>query len=87
MNAQERFITETLEWLHRRLLPAGTRVDADTPLFAGGLVDSIRVLRLIAWTERAAGRQIHDRQIRMDNFHSVRRIAEVFITEVGHVER
>lgn len=74
----ERFTTALVSWLNRRLLPGGPRVTATTPLFADGLIDSIRILALIAWTERALGRRIPDEQIRMDNFHSVRRIAEVF---------
>ena len=41
-------------------------------------MDSIRILELIAWTERATGREVPDAQIRMDNFRTVRRIAEVF---------
>jgi acyl carrier protein len=43
------------------------------------VINSIRVLELIAWTERAIGREIPDGQIRMDNFQTVTRIAEVFL--------
>jgi acyl carrier protein len=73
------FVANTVDWINRALAPAGVVVTADTPLFAGGLINSIRVLELIAWTERAIGRQIIDREIRMDNFRTVRRIAEVFV--------
>jgi acyl carrier protein len=87
--------TALLDWLHRRLLPAGARINAGTPLFESGLIDSIRILKLIAWTEQATGRRIPDEQIRMDNFRTVERIAEVFAvqlpditsTEHDHVER
>lgn len=75
---RDRFITETLDWLHLRVLPRDVSVDADTPLFENGLVDSIRILKLIAWTETRIGRTIPDREIRMDNFRCVRRIAAVF---------
>lgn len=71
-------LDELVEWIARRLVPPGTRVDADTLLFQGGLVNSIRVLELIAWTERAIDRTITDPEIRMDNFRTPRRIAEVF---------
>jgi acyl carrier protein len=77
----ERFIADTLAWLHRRVLPPDVSVDADTPLFDNGLVDSIRILKLIAWTESRIGRTIPDREIRMDNFRCVRRIAAVFAGE------
>ena len=79
--ARERFTHDMLAWIRARLAPPGVRVDAATPLFAGRIIDSIRILELIAWTERAIGRNIPDVQIRLDNFHSVARIAEVFVAE------
>lgn len=79
-----RFVIEMLEWLNRKLAPPGVTIEADTPLFRSGVINSIRILELIAWTERATGRTIPDREIRMDNFQSVGRIADVFV-EPGHV--
>lgn len=88
-NARGRFIDEAAAWIVRRFAP-GAVVDADTPLFEG-LIDSIRILELIAWTERAVGEQIPDRMIRMDHFRTLRAVAETFIPEterqVPHVER
>lgn len=75
----ERFIAETLDWLARRILPDDVVIDGDTPLFEDGLIDSIRILKLIAWTESWTERVIPDREIRMDNFRTVRRIADVFV--------
>ena len=49
-----------------------------TQLFAGKLIDSLRILELIAWTERAIGRQIDDGEIRTDNFASAARIVDAF---------
>ena len=83
-SARPLFVTDMLEWLNRRLAPPGVTIDADTPLFRTGIINSIRILELIAWTERATGRTIVDRDIRMDNFQSVGRIAEVFVEE-SHV--
>lgn len=65
-------------WIQARLAPDGVRIGADTELFSGGLIDSMKILLLIAWTERAIGRSIPDEQIRMDNFETPRRIADVF---------
>jgi len=76
---REAFVRDTLAWVNRRFAPAGPLVTAGTPLFAGGLVNSLGILELIAWTERAAGRRIPDVEIRMDNFRTVARIAEVFV--------
>ena len=80
-NRRARFVAEMLHWITGRLAPPGVVVDAHTPLFASGLVSSIKVLDLIAWTERAIGREIPDTQIRLDNFHSVQRIADVFVED------
>jgi acyl carrier protein len=79
---RERFITEMVAWLRDRLASAGIVIGPETPLFAPGLMDSIRVLELIAYTERAIGSVIPDSRIRMDNFRTVGRIADVFLTEV-----
>ncbi|HEY2378215.1 MAG TPA: acyl carrier protein [Gemmatimonadaceae bacterium] len=72
------FVSRTVDWVNRTLVPPGVTVDADTPLFANGLINSIRILKLIAWTEHALGIRIPDTQIRMDYFRTVRRIAETF---------
>ena len=75
------FIRQTIDWLNRRIAPAGVIVDADTPLFERGIVDSLGILRLIAWTEKQIGRRIGDREIRMDRFASVRLIATSFVRD------
>ena len=75
------FAEAMLEWIAARFAPPGVALTVDTPLFADRLIDSIRILELIAWTERATGREIPDAQIRMDNFRTVRRIAQVFAAE------
>ena len=76
---REIFVRDTVAWINRRLVPPGRVVHATTPLFADGLIDSIRILRLIAWTEQAIGRRIPDEQIRMDHFRDVAQIADTFL--------
>ena len=76
---REEFAREMLAWLNDEVAPRGVRVDADTPLFATRLLDSLKVLELIAFTEQAIGRAIPDSHIRMDNFQTVARIAAVFL--------
>jgi len=73
-------LRELLAWLNERFAPDGPRIVAATPLFAGGLIDSLRILELIAWTERAVGREIEDAEIRTDNFASATRIVDTFAT-------
>ena len=80
-------LSDLLAWLNGRFAPGGPPILADTALFAGGLIDSLRVLELIAWTERAIGHEIPDAAIRMDNFATPARIAELFAKEDGHAHR
>jgi acyl carrier protein len=76
---RERFVAALLAWLDGRFgRSLGVRFAADTPLFENRLIDSIRVLELIAWTERATGRVIPDEMIRMDHFRTARTIAATF---------
>lgn len=79
------FTQDLTAWLNATVAPPGVTIHADTPLFEGGLIDSIRILELIAWTERETGRTIPDLMIRMDNFRTPDRIAEVFAQEVADV--
>jgi acyl carrier protein len=81
MTPRDCFIRDMLAWINARLAPPGVRVDAATPLFADRIINSIKILELIAWTERAIGRPVPDIQIRLDNFRSVERIADVFVVE------
>lgn len=82
---RERFIAELVSWLDRRLAPPGMTVGPTTVLFEGRLIDSVRILDLIAWVERATGRQIPDTRIVMDNFRTAERIADVFLEEEANV--
>lgn len=78
---RQRFLESMLAWLNEEIAPEGVFIHADTPLFASRLLDSLRVLELIAFTEQAIGTAIPDAQIRMDNFQTVSRIASVFLRE------
>ncbi len=75
---ETRFIERIVAWLNGELAPPGVTIDADTELFEDGLIDSMRILQIIAWTERETGRRVPDQQIRMDNFHTPQRIAATF---------
>ncbi|HEX8716189.1 MAG TPA: hypothetical protein VF722_04360 [Gemmatimonadaceae bacterium] len=83
MNAtasRPRLLAALLAWLNRRMAPPGVRITRDTLLFEGGMINSIRILELIAWTERAIERRIDDVDIQMSNFRTPARIAAVFGT-------
>ena len=79
MSQRAEFVHRMVGWLNAEVAPQGVRVGADTPLFASRLLDSLKVLELIAFTEQAIGREIPDSHIRMDNFQTVARIAAVFL--------
>jgi acyl carrier protein len=80
------FAIAMLAWLEDGIVPPGSSLTVDTPLFESGLINSLRILQLIAWTERAIGRRIQDEEIVMENFGSVARIAQTFAGG-GHVDR
>ena len=77
------FLDALLAWLNRRFARDGVVIAADTPLFAGRLIDSLRILELIAFTEHTLALRIPDSAVRMDNFATPARIAGVFTTMSG----
>jgi len=85
MSNRADFIQRMVAWLNEDVAPKGVAVLAETPLFATRLLDSLKVLELIAFTEQAIGRTIPDSHIRMDNFQTVSRIATVFFPVDDHV--
>lgn len=83
-DSRNRLEAELVAWLNLRLAPPGVHITRDTALFEGGLINSIRILELIAWTERAVAHRIDDVDIQMNNFRTPARIADVFGTGDGH---
>jgi acyl carrier protein len=53
-------------------------IERDTYLFGDGMVDSLRILRLIAYVESQIGRQIPDAEVVMEHFRSVRAVIARF---------
>jgi acyl carrier protein len=60
------------------LLNCGSAVDEDSYLFDDGLIDSLKILQLIAFVEVETGRAIPDAEVVMEHFRSVRTIAHRF---------
>jgi acyl carrier protein len=81
VSARQTFVDDMVAWINTRFGLHDVPVCADTPLFSTGVITSLRILELIAWTERATHRRIPDASIRMDNFATVTRIAQVFVRE------
>jgi acyl carrier protein len=71
------FINEELPALNPRMVRV-PGVTAATPLFATGLIDSLAILHLIGWVERATGAAIRIDQVVMRNFETVAAITARF---------
>jgi acyl carrier protein len=68
-----------LNYINVELLTDATRQAApDTPLFEDGWIDSLKILKLIAYIELMIGRNIPDEEIVMKNFRTVTVIIEHF---------
>lgn len=52
-----------------------TELNADTPLFSSGRLDSFHLVELISILEKTAGRRIAPGEVNLENFDSPRRIA------------
>lgn len=75
MNAQE----QLLSYVNNELLAErNLRAEADTPLFADGWIDSLSILKLIAYVEVLIEREIPDQEIVMENFRTVDTITQHF---------
>jgi len=53
------------------------RLDDDEPLIASGIVDSLGVLRILAFLDEAFGIDLSGDEIKLENFRSVRSICEL----------
>jgi acyl carrier protein len=53
-------------------------IHSDTYLFDEGMVDSLGILRLIAFLEVQIGRSIDDREVVMKHFQTIRTIDRTF---------
>ena len=87
MSARTRFEVAMVAWLNARFAAKGIVITADTPLFSRGVIDSLGILELIAWTEVNTGQIVPDESIRMDNFGTVARIARLFVREEAYANR
>ena len=89
---REAFTRELLLFIRGPLLSrrsaaaTSTRIDASTPLFESGLLDSLGIIDLLAFVEAATGRRIPLRQIDMRYFGTVERIVQTFWPKTGVTE-
>ena len=74
------FINGPLSARHRAS-GQSTHVDASTPLFQRGIIDSLGIIDLLAFVEDATGRPIPLRKVDMQFFGTVDRICRSFWPE------
>ena len=72
-----------LKFTREKLAPTeiADSITVDTRLFEDRVIDSLKVLELIAYVQAALGRKIPDAQIVLANFRSIATIARVFTGE------
>jgi acyl carrier protein len=65
--------SEIKGFILRELLPneSPDRLTADTPLVSSGIVDSLAILRLIAFIEEQFGVQVEAHEATRDNFENI----------------
>jgi acyl carrier protein len=74
MESLMRFVNEEL------LADTEKKVGPDTPLFEEGWIDSLEILKLIAFLEVKSERKIPDELIVMDRFRTISVITENFLS-------
>lgn len=72
-----RFVNDVLPTLDRRGR-TWSPVDAGTPLFESGLLDSLSILHLIAEVDRLTGCPVPDHLVLMKHFRTVQAITATF---------
>jgi acyl carrier protein len=76
------FEAALLRFVNSELLLGSNRtIDVDSALFEDGIIDSLKILHLLAFIESAIGRTIPDEEIVMKHFRTVRVIVERFASE------
>ncbi len=76
-----------LEFLRRELLDPGVDVDRDAPLLSGGLLDSIRVLRLATFAEEEFQLKMEPADFVVENFDTVAALAAYVRRVIGDGQR
>ena len=62
---------------------SGRRISTRTPLFSDGLIDSLKILELIAFVESTLGIHIPDAKVTARNFRSVQAVGKAFWKKPG----
>lgn len=75
---QERFEEDLLQFINVQILLRSRKVNKESKLFDDRLIDSLKILNLIAFVEKKLKIKIQDKDIVMENFASVDQISKSF---------
>jgi acyl carrier protein len=79
LDSQQQFQNALMQFVNTLITePKARRVRGTTPLFASGLIDSLKVLDLISFVESTLGIRIPDHKITLDNFRTIKAISKAF---------
>ena len=76
---QEQFEQDLLQFINEQILGGSNKkINNETLLFEDRLIDSLKILDLIAFVEKKLKMKIPDNKIVMENFASIERISKTF---------
>lgn len=76
-----RLVNEVLPALQSQRVTDWQQVDADTPLFEAGRLDSLSILHLIGAIEELTGQPVPDQLVSMKYFQTIETITQTFCHE------
>ena len=71
------------EFIVKEFMPDVQQLETDYDLLAGGVIDSLGLLRVILWLEDTFQIPLHDAEITLETFRSVKTI-DSFIEQMHH---
>ena len=74
----EKFITEEL------MMSDGTKLDPDQSLLDSGIIDSLSLLRVIAFIEDTFGVQVDDTELSPSNFETINMMVSMIESKQNH---
>lgn len=74
----QNILAKIISWLEQAHADKGIRIAADTPLLAGGVLDSMDLLQLVTWMEEEYGLAVDPDLLTVENFETPATIATVF---------
>jgi len=74
-------IKEFLKYINNNIFGRGSgiKIDENTPLFEERLINSMKIIELIAFLEKKLNITIDDRMVSMENFKSVKIMVSKFL--------